>query len=96
MPEEVENLLQVIALKQLCRQAGIMKLDCGTKGAVLTFHNHNFANLTGLIQYAQKYSNNIKLRPDQRLVFLAVWKNQTQKMQGVAAFLRDLVKLAEG
>src|SRR3546814_9362997 len=34
VPVEVENLLQIIAIKRLCRDAGVEKVDAGPKGAV--------------------------------------------------------------
>ena len=33
IPAEAENLLEVVKIKQLCRRAGISKLDAGPKGA---------------------------------------------------------------
>ena len=38
LPDAAENLLQVVALKALCRQAGVGKVDAGPKGAVIGFH----------------------------------------------------------
>ena len=32
LPQEVENLLQVVALKRACREAGVEKLEAGPKG----------------------------------------------------------------
>ena len=37
MPEEVGYLLQVVAIKTLCRRANVEKIDVGPKGAVLVF-----------------------------------------------------------
>ena len=35
LPPEVENLLEIIAIKRACREAGIEKLEAGPKGAVI-------------------------------------------------------------
>ena len=40
LPQEVENLLEIIAVKQLCRIAGVEQIDAGPKGAVLVFRNN--------------------------------------------------------
>ena len=34
LPPEVDNLLEIIAIKRLCRDAGVEKVDAGPKGAV--------------------------------------------------------------
>src|SRR5271168_2825716 len=40
LPEEVNYLLQVVAIKALCRRANVDKIDVGPKGAVLSFHDN--------------------------------------------------------
>ena len=35
LPEEVEHLLQIVAIKALCRRANVEKIEAGPKGAVL-------------------------------------------------------------
>ena len=52
LPEEVENLLQVVALKRACREAGVEKLEAGPKGMVLTFRGNAFSNPAGLVALA--------------------------------------------
>src|ERR671929_385648 len=37
MPDEVKHLLQIVAIKALCRRANVEKIDAGPKGAVLAF-----------------------------------------------------------
>ena len=51
LPEEVENLLQVVALKRACREAGVEKLDAGPKGMVIGFRGNAFANPAGLVNW---------------------------------------------
>lgn len=72
LPAEVENLLQVVALKRACREAGVEKLEAGPKGMVLTFRGNSFRNPAGLIAWlgskqAQHGGGGIKLRPDHKL-----------------------------
>ena len=70
LPAEVENLLQVVAIKRLCRQAGVEKLDAGPKGLVLSFRGQNFANPGGLITWIQGQKGAVKLRPDAKLALI--------------------------
>lgn len=92
--DEVENLKHVIELKQLCRSAGVSKLDCGAKGAVASFHKNAFNNPAGLIAYVNEHPDRLKLKPDQRLVFMMHWFDDAHRIKGVKAFLSDLAEIA--
>jgi transcription-repair coupling factor (superfamily II helicase) len=70
LPEEVDNLLQVVALKRLCRDAGVEKLDAGPKGMVLSFRGNKFRNPAGLVAWLGKKGGLVKLRPDHKLAIV--------------------------
>ncbi len=70
LPEEVDNLLQVVALKRLCRESGVEKLDAGPKGMVLSFRGNKFRNPAGLITWLGKKAGLVKLRPDHKLAIV--------------------------
>ncbi|MCP5367107.1 MAG: transcription-repair coupling factor [Hyphomicrobiales bacterium] len=95
IPDEVENLLQTIAIKHLCRQAGVEKVDAGPKGAVVTFRNNDFANPAGLVQFITAQAGTAKLRPDHRLVLIRDWTTPPRRLEGVRRLLRDLAAAAE-
>src|SRR3546814_13708114 len=40
LPQEVENLLSLVALKRLCRDVGVEKLEAGPKGRGIAFSKH--------------------------------------------------------
>ena len=67
IPVEVENLLAVVAIKRLCRAAGVDKLDVGPKGMVLSFRGNAFANPGALIAWLTRQGTAVKLRPDHKL-----------------------------
>ena len=67
MPPEVENLLQVVTLKRLCRAAGVEKLEAGPKGMVLSFRGNRFSNPSGLITWLTTRKDTVRLRPDHKL-----------------------------
>ncbi len=67
LPPEVENLLQVVALKRMCREAGVEKLEAGPKGMVLQFRGNAFRNPAGLIAWLGRRKDGIRLRPDHKL-----------------------------
>jgi transcription-repair coupling factor (superfamily II helicase) len=68
MPGEVENLLAVVGIKRLCREAGVEKLDAGPKGLMLQFRGNAFRDPVGLVGWLQKQRGLAKLRPDHKLV----------------------------
>ncbi|MCQ4159130.1 transcription-repair coupling factor [Roseomonas sp. GC11] len=70
LPPEVENLLQVVSIKQLCRQAGVEKLDAGPKGIVASFRQNRFANPGGLVAWVTAQKGLVKLRPDHKLAMV--------------------------
>jgi transcription-repair coupling factor (superfamily II helicase) len=67
LPEEVENLLGVVALKRACREAGVEKLEAGPKGMVLTFRGNAFRNPAGLVSWLSSKGGLVRLRPDHKL-----------------------------
>jgi transcription-repair coupling factor (superfamily II helicase) len=94
LPGEVENLLQIIAIKRACRQAGVERLEAGPKGAVVTLRGNRFANPAGLVELIQKNAGTLRLRPDQKLVYLRNWDDEAARLKGVAGLLQTLVKIA--
>nr|WP_240046710.1 transcription-repair coupling factor [Paracraurococcus ruber] len=70
LPGEVENLLQVVAIKALCREAGVEKVDAGPKGVVLSFFRNQFRNPGGLVGWVAAQKGLVKLRPDHKLALL--------------------------
>jgi transcription-repair coupling factor (superfamily II helicase) len=94
LPAEVENLLQIIAIKRLCREAGVERIEAGPKGAVVTLRGNRFANPAGLVGLIQKHAGTLRLRPDQRLVYLRNWEDEAARLKGVSGLLQTLVKIA--
>ncbi len=94
LPDEVENLLKVVALKTLCRSAGVERIEAGPKGAVLTFHRNEFANPAGLVDFITKQAGTAKLRPDHRLVFIRNWGNADARFEGVRQLMQELTVIA--
>jgi transcription-repair coupling factor (superfamily II helicase) len=101
LPGEVEHLLQVVAIKALCRRANVEKLEAGPKGVVLSFRDNNFANPYGLIAFIREQGSGVRMRPDpkdakgQQLVFFDDWEQPEERLKGTAAILRKLASIAE-
>jgi transcription-repair coupling factor (superfamily II helicase) len=101
LPREVEHLLQVVAIKALCRRANVEKLEAGPKGMVLAFRDNIFANPEGLIAYIREQGSAVRMRNDpkdakaQQLVFFDDWEKAVDRLKGTAAILRKLAAIAE-
>ena len=95
LPEEVNNLLAIITIKRMCREANVAKIDAGPGGASVTFHNDNFANPGGLVALINENKGTAKLRPDHKLVFQRQWGEAADRLKGVNYLIRQLVKLAQ-
>jgi transcription-repair coupling factor (superfamily II helicase) len=67
LPGEVENLLQVVALKRMCREAGVEKVEAGPKGMVISFRANMFCNPAGLVAWLASKAGQVRLRPDHKL-----------------------------
>ena len=93
MPDEVQNLLDIMSIKQLARQAGIAKVDAGPKGAVLAFYQDTCDYANELIAYMSENAGTVKMRPDQKLVFIRHWPDTRHRVKGVRMILKNLVKL---
>jgi transcription-repair coupling factor (superfamily II helicase) len=95
LPEEVEHLLQVVAIKALSRRANVEKVEAGPKGIVLAFRDNIFANPEGLIAYIREQGTGVRIRPDQKVVFFEDWPRPQDRLKGTAAVLRKLASIAE-
>ena len=94
MPSEVNYLMDIVAIKGLCRKAGVAKIDAGPKGAVVSFRNNEFANPAGLVQYIAISPYDVKLRPDQKVVFKQEWKDERARLKGCRKVLDLLLDIA--
>ncbi len=95
LPAEADQLLKVVAIKGLCREANVAKIDVGPKGAVASFRDDHFANPAGLVAFIQKNANIWRLRPDQKVVVKGEWETPLQRLGAAERVLRDLARLAK-
>ncbi|QBR70135.1 transcription-repair coupling factor [Beijerinckiaceae bacterium] len=94
LPGEVEQLLKLVAIKVLCRQAHIEKLDAGPKGVVISFRDNAFANPQGLVRFVSEQGAGAKVRPDMRIVFVRDFDDLAARLEGTRQILRTLAAIA--
>jgi transcription-repair coupling factor (superfamily II helicase) len=94
LPPEAAQLLKVVGIKGMCRQANVAKIDVGPKGAVISFRNDAFANPGGLVQHVQKNAVTWRLRPDNKVVVKGEWETPAQRLGAADMILKALSDLA--
>jgi transcription-repair coupling factor (superfamily II helicase) len=95
LPDEVKYLLQIVAIKALCRRANVERIEVGPKGALLAFRDNIFSNPEGLIAYIAKHEAGARVRPDMKVVFFDEWETPPERLKGATGILRALVAIAE-
>ena len=94
LPPEAAQLLRVVSIKGLCREASVAKLDIGPKGAVVHFLNDSFANPMGLVALVQRNAGFWKVRPDQKLVIRGDWPSADARLTAGELIARDLARVS--
>jgi transcription-repair coupling factor (superfamily II helicase) len=94
LPPEAAQLLKVVAIKGLCRQTNVAKIDVGPKGAVVSFRDDTFVNPLGLVQLVQKKSAVWRVRPDNKVVIKGEWETANARLHAAEMILGELARLA--
>lgn len=93
LPGEVNNLLDIVSIKQLCKQAGVGSIEAGPKGAVIAFHNNTPPDVPALLKWITARGGTVKLRPDQKLSAPRGWEKMDHRVKGVKQLLGELVTI---
>ena len=94
LPAEVENLLQTVAIKHLCRASGAEKVEAGPKGAVVAFRDNRYANPAGLVGFITDQAGTARLRPDHRMVLSRDWERPADRLAGLRRLMQTLADIA--
>jgi len=91
LPREVNTLLLIVRIKEMCKRAGIARLDGGPKGATIQFHNDKFASPQGLVEFIGAQNGLAKVR-DNKIVVRRDWSTEKDKIRGAYAIARELAE----
>ena len=96
LPPEADQLLKVVAIKGLCREANVAKIDVGPKGAVVSFRNDDFKNPAqpGGASSPRTASPGACSNPDNKVVVRGEWETPKQRLHAAEKVLAELAKLA--
>ncbi|MDE2364222.1 MAG: transcription-repair coupling factor [Hyphomicrobiales bacterium] len=95
LPPEVGQLMEIVAIKALARQAHVEKVEAGPKGVIVSFRDNSFANPQGLVRYVAEQGSRAKVRPDMKIVFVRDFDDAEERLDGTRQILRTLVALAQ-
>ena len=94
LPKQVISLLDLINIKQVCKQTNISSLEVGNNGVSICFYQNNFSNAEGLIAYISNHPNLIQLRPDQSIFIqksMNKLDNRISKVQEILKIFQNLI-----
>lgn len=94
LPSEVHNLLEVVYLKSLSRQANVDKVEVGPKGILIGFYQNIFKNPSLLLNHISDQKGTAKIRPDQKIVYIRNFNTPKDRLQGTRIILEELVEMA--
>ncbi len=94
LPEPTEQLLQLVGIKQLCRKAGVARVEAGPKGILVGFHNNTFARPERLVGYIAANAKHVKVRPDHRLVIGGETRSPDERLKRARQTVEELARLA--
>ncbi|MDQ4134738.1 MAG: DEAD/DEAH box helicase, partial [Pseudomonadota bacterium] len=95
LPDEVGQLLKIMAIKVLCRRANVEKVEGGPKGIIVSFRDNSFADPAGLVAYVAVQGSFAKVRPDMKIVFIRDVEDLDERLKATTTILRNLVRIAE-
>ena len=93
LPQETQNVLQIVETKINCRKACVAKLDVGAKGAVVTFAPSGFPDLAGLLAYVERLKGQARLRPDSKMIVSRDWPTGEARLNGALQISRGLMRV---
>jgi transcription-repair coupling factor (superfamily II helicase) len=94
LPAETEQLLQLVGIKQLCKRAGVAKVEAGPKGLLLGFHENRFARPERLVGFIAEHAETMRVRSDHRLVISGETKGPADRLKRVRGLVQELAQLA--
>ncbi len=91
LPREVDNLLETVKIKFICKKLGINKVDASEIGARIQFHKDSFKNPDGLIGLVIKNPIKYKIKDGNKfLIMNCDWKKVSDRIYGLKEKLREL------
>ena len=88
MPDEVNNLIEITRIKQMCKIANIIKVNQRRENVVFTFNEKEF-NIDIVQKLLQKFRNQIKFSPGAVPYITYKIKNLSDTIKEIKEFLEE-------
>ena len=95
LPDEVEHLLKIVAIKALCRRANVEKIDAGPKGAVISVPRQRLRQSRRADCLHPRARRRRAGAPGHEGRAVRRLGNAEERLKGASALLRRLVSIAE-
>ncbi len=97
VPPEVDNLMQTMKIRFICKRLDVEKLDAGERGASLQFRNNRFSDPDALIRLIGKNPVRYKIKDGTKFVIANMeWKDETARIAGLKKALTDIESFVYG
>lgn len=90
LPQDTDNLIEIVKIKLQSYHLNIAKIDVGPKGVVVTFRNNEFAAPEALIDFIGRQSHRVKVRPDQTLFMRDTLEKLDDRIPALKALMAAL------
>lgn len=91
---EVENLLNTIKIKLICRKLQIEKIDAGTTGAVISFKDNKFSKPEILIGLMSKNPTKYKIKENSKFVIAnRNWEDLNTRTTELKTIISEIYKI---
>lgn len=94
IPDEVDNLLKTVEIKQICFLGNIDRVEAGAKGILLSFHNNTFKNVPALMTFINQQFGTIKIRPDQKIFIDKELTGYKSRLETIKKYVSKLYELS--
>lgn len=95
IPAPAQTLMDVVHLRNKCRQLNIDKIETGEKGVVIGFYKDSFPAPQALLEYVMARPGLLSIRPDQKVVWHRRWPDSQSRLQAISKLLDELTQLLE-
>jgi transcription-repair coupling factor (superfamily II helicase) len=91
LPVEMENLLNIITIKNLCYRCNISKIDASEKGFAITFIDGGEKQADKILKFILSRPEKINVKPNNRIVVMKSLKDPQERSSYMEKFVKALL-----
>ena len=93
LPNELENLLSIITIKNLCYKCGISKIDASLNGFAITFTEGYAQAADKILKFILNRKEKISIKQNNRIIIAKSIENEQERNLYIGKFIRDLIHI---